>query len=157
MSAVLVDTLSAGGIPEERVILNLLEGAEEVDAFVDLEGALFMCELKDSQFSMGHAYPFGGRIGLYKPDIAAIVATRGVAPEVKEYFRRVEPAAQLLYIEELSELDETLASLVMQTRTRRATDILSQFEPLAAVEIPVSSLLGPRLGIQPQRRRRRTR
>jgi hypothetical protein len=50
-----------------------------------------MYELKDNEFSMGHAYPFGGRIGLYKPDIALIVSTKGVAPEVKEYFNRVKP------------------------------------------------------------------
>jgi hypothetical protein len=98
MTARLVRLLTESSIPEERILLNLQEGAEEIDAFVDLEGTLLMFELKDNEFSMGHAYPFGGRIGLYKPDIAVIVSTKGVAPEVKDYFKRVKPAAQVVYL-----------------------------------------------------------
>ena len=45
------------GIPRDRILLNLQEGAEEIDSFVDVDGSLLMFELKDSEFSMGHAYP----------------------------------------------------------------------------------------------------
>ncbi|HZX12903.1 MAG TPA: hypothetical protein VFF49_00710 [Thermodesulfobacteriota bacterium] len=155
MTARLVRLLKVLNIPNERILLNLQEGAEEIDAFVDLEGTLLMFELKDNEFSMGHAYPFGGRIGLYKPDIAVIIATKGVAPEVREYFKRVKPAAEIVYVGSLDEFDENLQMVVMQSRSRRAYELISQFEPMASIEIPVAQMITNQLGIirTPMRRR----
>jgi len=148
MTARLVKQLKELNIPDERILLNLQEGAEEIDAFVDLEGTLLMFELKDNEFSMGHAYPFGGRIGLYKPDIAIIVSTKGVAPEVKEYFKRVKPAAAIVYVGNLNEFDSNLQKVITQTRSRRAQELISQFEPMASLDVPVAQMITAKLGLE---------
>ena len=156
MTARLVKLLKELNIPDECILLNLQEGAEEIDAFVDLEGTLLMFELKDNEFSMGHAYPFGGRIGLYKPDIAIIVSTKGVAPEVKEYFKRVKPAAEIVYVGSLNEFDNNLQRVITQTRSRRAQELISQFEPMASLDVPVAQMITTKLGMERVRPRGRT-
>lgn len=154
MTTRLVQLLENLQIPKERILLNLQEGAEEIDAFVDLDGTLLMFELKDSEFSMGHAYPFGGRIGLYKPDFAVIVSTRRVASEVKAYFERIEPEIkQIVYVGSLNELTSKLQDLTTKIRTQRAKEIISLFEPLAEVEAPLSQMLGLRLGLSEKPKR----
>jgi hypothetical protein len=157
MSAKLVGVLEDLGVPREQVLLTLQEGAEEVDAFADVEGSLLMFELKDAEFSMGHAYPFGGRIGLYKPDIAVMVATAGIAPDVREYFGRAKPDARMVYVGSLSELRSELAIIVSDLRASDALARVTQFAHMAQIRLPVAELLAKRLGIEqtPRRRRRR--
>ncbi len=147
-TARLVHALRELGISDERILLNLREGAEEIDAFVDVDGTLLMFELKDSEFSMGHAYPFGGRIGLYKPDYAIIVTTKGVAPEVQQYFKRVKPEAQIVCVNHPSDLTSSLGRVVQEIRSTRARQILSAFDGMGTVGIPLSSMLAPRIGLQ---------
>jgi predicted transcriptional regulator len=155
MVAKLVQLLSGLRIAGDRVLLNLQEGPEEIDAFVDLDGTLLMFELKDGEFSMGHAYPFGGRIGLYKPDYAIIVSTGGIAPDVKQYFQRVKPEAEIVYVGTLEDLTQALLRVMTTVRSLRAVDLLSQFDPMATIEIGVSEALAPKIGIDPDVLRRR--
>jgi hypothetical protein len=145
MTTQLVQQLAALGVPLNKILLNLQEGAEEVDAFVDLDGKLVMFELKDNEFSMGHAYPFGGRIGLYKPDFAFIVASKGIAPDVREYFKRVKPEAELVYVGNLSELQSNLQKIMDKVRSQKATAVVSEFEALAMMNIPLRNLLDSRI------------
>jgi len=147
MTARLVYLLGDLQVPQDRVLLNLQEGPEEIDAFVDLDGSLVMFELKDSLFSMGHAYPFSGRIGLYKPDVAVIVSTRGIAPEVKEYFKQIEPEASLVYVGSLGDLGSRLGEIVAQVRWQTAQELIAQFDPMANIGISLAEVLAPRLGI----------
>lgn len=148
MTARLVKLLKGHNIPDECILLNLQEGAEEIDAFVDLEGTLLMFELKDSEFSMGHAYPFSGRIGLNKPSTAIIISTKGIAPEVKEYLKRVTPTVEIFYIENMDEFNSNLERLIIQTRSARAYDLISQFEPMANLELPVTQMIAKQIGIR---------
>ena len=157
MTAKLVQVLTQLNIPQDRILLNLLESAEEIDAFVDLDGTLLMFELKDGEFSMGHAYPFSGRIGLYKPDFAIIVSTKKIAPEVKEYFERVEPGAEIIYVDQLDELASTLKQSARRIRSMRVLQILSRFDPMATVEMPLSQVLASKIGIESEPTRRRGR
>jgi len=155
MSAKLLESLRELKIPDERILLNLKEGAEEIDAFVDVDGVLVMFELKDNEFSMGHAYPFSGRIGLYKPDYAVIVSTKGVDPDVKNYFKRVKPASSIHYVENLEDLTPTLEKIIAKIRLSRAQRIIEQFEPMASLQISLPQLLFPRVGLPvPEQRRR---
>lgn len=151
MTVHLVRSFHSVGISEDKILLNLKEGTEEIDAFVDLDGSLVMIELKDNEFSMGHAYPFGGRIGLYKPEIAMIISTKGIASDVKDYFERVKPGAKLLYVDNLRELENNLQDLVVQTRSRRARELLAQFEALATIDVPLREMTVSILGIKPSR------
>lgn len=151
MTIYLVKSFHSAGISEDKILLNLREGTEEIDAFVNLDGILVMIELKDNEFSMGHAYPFGGRIGLYKPEIAMIVSTKGIAPDVKDYFERVKPSAKLIYVGNLRELENNLQDLITQTRLRRAKELLAQFEPLATIDVPLREMTESILGLKPNR------
>lgn len=146
-TAKLVAVLQDLGVPEDRVLLNLREGAEEIDAFVDIDSTLIMFELKDNEFSMGHAYPFSGRIGMYKPNYAVIVATKGIAPEVREYFNRVMPQTEIVYIGHLRELSSVLENIVNKIRSRSVMQFLELFNPMAAIQIRISNILSARLGI----------
>ncbi len=133
------------GVPDDRILLNLHDGPEEIDAFVDMDGTLLMIELKDNEFSMGHAYPFGGRIGLYKPDYAIIVATRGVASDVKDYFETVKPQSTIIYIDRLNQLASSLEVIMKTIRTQRAEEVLTNFE---LVDIQIPSLLASKIDLK---------
>jgi hypothetical protein len=145
MTTQLVQQITELGVPPNKILLNLQEGADEVDAFVDLDGKLIMFELKDNEFSMGHAYPFGGRIGLYKPDFAFIVASKGIAPDVREYFKRVKPESELVYVGNLSELTPNLRRVMDKVRSQKANVVISEFESLAMVNVPLQQLLLARI------------
>lgn len=145
MTAKLVSSLVALGVPADNILLNCQEGAEEIDAFVDVAGRLLMFELKDSEFSMGHAYPYSGRIGLYKPHYAVIVSSRGVAPEVKDYFKRVKPDAKLEYICGIDSVGNELNRIISVLQSDAASRLLLQFEALAEVNISVARLVHHRL------------
>jgi len=157
MTARLVQALETLHVPDERVLLNLQEGAEEIDAFVDVDGTLLMFELKDNEFSMGHAYPFGGRIGLYKPDYAIIVSTKGVDSDVKSYFKRVGPDTTIVYIENLDDLTSKLEEVIATVRASRVQELIRLFDPMASIETSLSEFLLPRLGIHMPKKRLRTR
>lgn len=137
MSVWLVKTLIAVGIAADRVMLNLHEGPEEIDAFVDANGKLALFELKDREFSMGDAYPFGARVALYKPDYAFIISTRGVAPEVKEHFKRIKLPCQFFYLDSLSQLESTVGDLLANLNRRQAVEVLSRFNDLRNIEMPL--------------------
>lgn len=155
MTAKLVSTLKGLNISENRILLNLQEGAEEVDAFADIDGSLLMFELKDNEFSMGHAYPFSGRIGLYRPEYAIIVSTKGISPDVREYFSRVKPGAKIVYIGNLSELESNLERIISQIRSARAEFVLSLLEPIASTSFPLTRALVEKFGIESRASTRR--
>jgi hypothetical protein len=149
MTVKLVETLRSLGILDSQILLNLHDGPEEIDAFVNVDGTLIMFELTDNEFSMGHAYPFGGRIGLYKPNYAIMVSTKGIAPEVDAYFKRTKPeGAEIVNVNNLDELAFKIGNVITAIRSRLAIQILELFEPMALVERPLSRILSTRLGIK---------
>jgi len=147
MSAILVSALSDVRVPKESIFLNLRQGSTEIDAFADICGDLVMFELKDSQFSMGHAYAFGGRIGEYKPDWAVIVSTSGVDKEVEQHFTRVKPECKIVYIANLADLASKTGEIATAIRTKRCGALLQQLDLIAGTGVPVSQLLAQRLGV----------
>ncbi|WP_025025587.1 hypothetical protein [Caldalkalibacillus mannanilyticus] len=124
MTINLVDALVALGVPLEDILVNIAEGPEEIDAIVSIGENLLLFELKDSQFSLGHAYPFQSRLVVYNAGIGVIWASRGVAPEVKEHFNRVKPEADICYIESLDEILPSLGKLIEGLRWKLATNEL---------------------------------
>jgi hypothetical protein len=147
LSVVLLGQLEVAGVSPEDVVLNVQEGPDEVDALVNVEGHLVMVELKDKEFSMGHAYKFSGRIGIYRPDYGLIVSTEQVAPDVKEYFRQIEPQAKMSYVDSLDALEPELDRIIGVIRTARATQILKAFDSLPVLRYNLASLVGRRLGL----------
>jgi hypothetical protein len=143
----LVEQLIGLNALPDNILLNLQEGSDEIDAFVDIDGKLLMFELKDTQFSMGHAYPFGGRIGLYNPNFAVIVSTEQIEPQVKDYFGRIKPEAEIVYIENLDQLPIKISQITSKIKSMEAVQILSLFDPMASMEFTISKILSQRIGI----------
>lgn len=147
-TARLVQALRKAGVTGERIVLNRQEGPDEIDAFVDVHGSLLMFELKDDEFSMGHAYQFGGRIAQYRPEYAFIVATKDVSPDVKTYFERVRPQTRLVYVDTLATLEDALRRTATEIRSRVAGRILDQLDALANVSAPVTCTVSTLLQVQ---------
>jgi hypothetical protein len=146
MAALLIEELDRLGIPRDKVLLEFRESSEEVDAFIDIDGSLVMIELKDKEFSMGHAYPLSGRIAMYHPKHVLIVSRDKVAPDVRSYFERTKPEARLSYVEELSMLPQELETLINLARSSKVETLLEYFNPLTlGVDIP--KLVASKLGV----------
>ncbi|MCE5172443.1 hypothetical protein LQV63_24510 [Paenibacillus profundus] len=122
MTIILVDKLLSFGIPLDEILVNIEEGPEEIDAIITIGENLLLFELKDSQFSLGHAYAFQSRLGVYNADTGVIWATKGIAPEVKEHFNKVKPDASLCYIESFESLTSKLGEIIDNIRWDIAED-----------------------------------
>jgi hypothetical protein len=148
LTARLVSALRRLGVADDRILLNLQEGPEEIDTFVDLEGSLLMFELKDNEFSMGHAYPFAGRIGIYRPDYAIIVSTEGVAPDVKAYMNKISPGAKVRYVESLEQMQQELLRVKEEIYNELALRTLASLDGLALAQIPLTRILSAKIGVK---------
>lgn len=124
-----------------RILTEVIDGPNELDLVANLDGKLLLAELKDSRFSIGHAYSFVGKCSQYKPHIALIIATEGVDPDVKEYIQNTEIHTD--YIESLDKLDSTFEALFAQLNAQTMASLIS--------EVPWTSLatqaLLARLGV----------
>jgi len=146
MTVKLVRVLNNLGISSERILLNLKEGNEEIDAFADIDGKLLMFELKDDEFSMGHAYPFSGRIGIYKPEYAVIVAAKGISPDVNNYLDQVVPEeTKAYYVDNIDLISDKIDEIVNEIRSINAMNILSNFDIMSRVS--PSKLIASKIGI----------
>ncbi len=103
-----------------------------------------MFELKDNEFSMGHAYRFSGRIGIYRPDYAIIVSTKGISSDVKDYFKKIKPQSVIVYVENLNQLRSTIDDIIIKGRTQRAIKILDNY---TSVTLDILPLLTSKLGL----------
>ncbi|HYN16034.1 MAG TPA: hypothetical protein VES66_09650 [Terriglobales bacterium] len=152
MSARLVTELESLGVDPDKILLNLQDSPEEIDAFVDVEDTLLMFELKDAEFSMGHAYSFGARIAMYKPAYAVMVSTKGIGPEVREHFKKIKPASEVIYVSNLAELKQALADVVQKVRSTKAGGLLENFERFARFEIPLNVIAEAVLGVKVEKK-----
>ncbi|OOE12501.1 hypothetical protein [Fictibacillus arsenicus] len=142
MTVNLVEALLNIGLPRENILVNINDGPEEIDAIVTYKGKILLFELKDSQFSMGHAYAFQSRVGLYQPTKGVIWAVGGVAPEVKEYFKRANPDADLHYIENVEDIEEGIKDIIDDINWKIADNVLAPLfaEGFIALNLPKSIL-----------------
>lgn len=139
MTINLVNSLLSFGVPLEDILVNIEEGPEEIDAVVSIGESLLLFELKDSQFSLGHAYPFQSRLVVYNADTGIIWATKGVAPEVKEHFNKVKPDAEICYIESIEELSPQLGRIIDAIRWDLAE---TEMKPLLSSSMIISNIAG---------------
>lgn len=146
MAAILMKSLSPLTVPTGSVLLEYRESSEEVDAFVDIDGSLLMVELKDKEFSMGHAYPLSGRIAMYHPNYVLIVSREKVAPDVRTYFERIKPEARLAYVENLDLLEKELETVSNLARSTKVETLLGYFKPLT-LDVDIPNLVASKLGI----------
>jgi hypothetical protein len=148
MSASLAKSFIGERVPANRIALNVQHGTEEIDAFVDVDGSLIMIELKDKEFSMGHAYSFGARLAKYKPRYGIIVATKGVAPEVKSHFDEIKVGAKITYVDRLEDLQPGVAAIIDSIKSIDAYKLIDKFQRLATVVMPLADSLGLKIGLE---------
>lgn len=87
MTLWITDLLNKSGIPNERIRWNAASGDDEIDIIADVQGLNVFLELKDREFGLGDAYPFGFRVERYGGDFGVIVTTDKVATEAKKFIQ----------------------------------------------------------------------
>lgn len=141
------------GIPVDRITIEQQLGGDEVDCVADISGKLVLFELKDKEFSLGNAYPFGAKIGITRADYAVIITTESVGNDAKEHFQRALPVGgraadqawrrvlegdraspTVRYIEGLENLRRELQRLVGEIYENDAERILRRVLPHASLD-----------------------
>jgi hypothetical protein len=130
LTASIVRVLTSLGVPTEKIILNSPSASDDVEIISDVDGSLLMFELKDNEFGFAQALQFGTRVGMHHPDLAFIVSTRGIAPEVKDHFKRVKIDTQMVYITNLIQLESTLTRVVEGFRLKRIKSWFNAFQSM---------------------------
>ena len=111
-------------LPTGTSITSVIDGPNELDLVANVDGDLLLAELKDSRFSIGHAYSFVGKCSQYQPDLAVIVATEGVDDDVKEYVKNTGIATH--YIEHISDIEDALARILSERNSQRLAQLLGE-------------------------------
>lgn len=155
MSVIVVEELAKAGIPPDRVLLNVVEGSNETDMMIDLDGALAVAELKDDEFSLGHAFPLGGRIAMYHPDFTMILSSKHVSREVAEYFQKTGPDTEILYANGIEEIHSAIDRMVHAARSSQANSLLESFNRMPQVSDPFFGELKKQLALSSVSPRRR--
>jgi hypothetical protein len=96
-----------------RILSCIVDGPNELDIVANLDGDLVLMELKDNQFSMGHAYSFVGKHTQYHPSISIIISTQGIDADVKDYLSKTNVDAY--YIENLKNLQSEFERVFSKT------------------------------------------
>jgi hypothetical protein len=130
LTASIVRVLTSLGVPTEKIILNASSTTDDVEILSDVDGSLLMFELKDSEFGFAQALQFGSRIGMHHPQMAFIVSTRGIAPEVKDHFKRIKIDTQMVYITNLIQLESTLTRVVEGFKLKRIKSWFNAFQSM---------------------------
>jgi hypothetical protein len=162
MSILVKRELVESGVSPEDILLECQIGSDEIDCIANLAGDTAMFELKDNEFSLGHAYSFGAKMGLIRPQRAVVITTAHVASDVKEHFRRSigtprarphelispsESTTGVIYIEGVEKITEGISQIVGGVYRRRAAgildDALSLMKPLSESILQVITGNGP--------------
>jgi len=117
-------SLRALGVEGRRILLEVIDGPNELDVVANFDGDLLLMELTDNRFSIGHAYPFVGKCSLYKPEIPIVVSTEGIDPDVKEYIENTGFNAH--YVDDINKLDDQLKQIFSEVYGIRLTQLLQQ-------------------------------
>lgn len=143
------------GVDHDEVFIEQYIGADEIDCLANVYGETVLFELKDSTFSLGHAYSFGAKMGIIRPDISVIVTSEHVDDDVKAHFQRSEAASvdersfqrpepargRMRYIEGLSNLRVALEDLITEINVRSANARFEDLFPGAAIPADVGIAL----------------
>lgn len=137
MTVWVTKALTDMGVPEAAITWSATAGEDELDIILELHGGQVFFELKDREFGLGDAYPFSSRVQRYGGTAGVVVATGGVAEEVKKYLEEQQRNApqRMFTIESEEELTSRLASILdslSQIATRRTLGLLFDQVNLAA-------------------------
>lgn len=85
MSVLVTDVLEKAGVPRQNVVWNVSFQAEEIDMIAYINGTIWMCELKDKEFSADQAKFFDHRRRRVEPYKSLIIAS-SVSPDARAIF-----------------------------------------------------------------------
>lgn len=154
MTLVLIDELKRIGVSESDIYVEQQFGGDEIDCIAVISGDTVLFELKDKEFSLGHAYSFNAKVGIFRPDLSVIVTTGQVGNDAKDHFLRAkravtagrrsgprrDDAEEPILIEGISnlrgQLEEIGTKLVGRDARRQLRDLLlgAALSPAAVVE-----------------------
>ena len=112
------------GVPPWQILIEVIDGPNELDLVANLDGELVLMELKDTRFSIGHAYSFVGKCSQYDPNISIIMSTDGIGPDVKEYIKNTGITTH--YVEEINKLDTELKAILSGLYSIRLTRLIRE-------------------------------
>lgn len=112
------------GIGANWILREVIDGPNQLDVVANFDGDLVLMELKDNRFSIGHAYPFVGKCSQYRPDVAIVVSTEGIDPDVKEYIGNI--GFDTHYVEDINKLDKQLKSIFSERYGIRLAQLVQQ-------------------------------
>ena len=156
MTVSLVDELSNLGVDISCVYIEQQIGGDELDCIALISGDVVLFELKDGEFSLGHAYSFNSKVGLVRPDLSVIWTTDKVGGDARDHFERRQQVEREsarprygqresvhtpTYIEGVPNLGKDLAIVATVLAARDARQTLSELLPLAAAS-PTAILQG---------------
>jgi hypothetical protein len=107
------------GIDEKSIIWNLNDASEEIDCAVQVNGRLWIFELKDRNFESGDAQRLGHRAIKFKAHKAIVVTTGIISGEARSVLRDLSEEKLLynrgwspFYIEGIDETESSIEKLV---------------------------------------------
>jgi hypothetical protein len=154
MSLKLVSVLRQLDIDNNQIMLNFLDGTEEMDAFVDVDGVLLMFELKDDEFVMRHARLLINRIAIYQPKYVIVISTKGISQEARDHMNKYKlNNITMVYIDNLEKLQIKLDGIVTSIRAPKAKQIINILEAIALAKMPISTVISTKIGIPPLEKR----
>lgn len=154
LTLLVVERLQQVGVPLDRLLIEQQVGGDEVDCVADISGDLVLFELKDKDFNLGSAYPFGAKIGIFRPDHAVIFSTHKIGNDAREHFERArlarkpglttllsstDSSVDILYFEGLEQLWRGIEELSDGVYRRHA--LLALRPVLALAAIPATALI----------------
>jgi hypothetical protein len=83
-----VNSLLDEGVPAEAIRVPVDDGNDEND-LVFILGDVFVCELKDEHFHLGHATKFAARIFAMDGITALVIGSGTISPEARDYLDSV--------------------------------------------------------------------
>jgi len=127
MTIWITQLLVAAGISKEAISWNASASEDELDIVIEMLGLRIFFELKDREFGLGDAYPFGYRISRYGGAFGLITTMDKVADEAKKFFTEQKPnmRAEIFFLEGQNAIEKELPTVVDSISRKGITILLS--------------------------------
>ena len=115
MTVWVTDLIVNSGIPIDQIGWNAEAGDDELDIVATLLNQRIFFELKDREFGLGDAYPFGFRVERYRGDLGVVLTTDKVAEDAKRFFKEEvanRRGVRITFVEGVGGIEERMEELV---------------------------------------------
>jgi len=144
MTVLVTDLLVKLGVDKRNILWSITDKSDEVDIAFRYKGSLFLVELKDKDFDIGHAYALNYRALKFNADYIMIITTGKVSEESKSLFFNVEQSKDRrleevydtdseeeslpIYVENFNGRIESLSEFVVRSRASSLFTMISEFK-----------------------------